>query len=144
VIVSVYPFLRAPAKSHNREGIEIHREEKVMKVSTNRSEFDAALNDPRNVFLLIFGGSSTTAASLYDAALSAVQSESWRKSVLVENIDLLTDSEKASWSVADNNYTTLSKTHVIVDHGNIKDLCLNNGKPSTRKLQTAFARADQQ
>lgn len=113
-----------------------------MIIKADRSEFDVALSDPLNNFLLLFKDTPLS-NQIHDKADGIA--EDWQKVFLITDINILTLLEKQNWYVGDDHYTTLSKEknlkRSVVEQELLAKLCVA-GKPSSRLIQVAFAKAD--
>lgn len=112
-----------------------------MKIITDRTELNIALNDAANVFLFLFGQAGSKAEQIYTMAKTSV-TEEWRQTVLIPDIAVLTPEEKTQWFSGPDTYTAISKGRAAVDKGPLSNLCFSSGNPEPRKIKNAFAKAD--
>jgi len=117
-----------------------------MIITTNRNEFDDALSNTENTFLLIFGQEDKTAQKIHELASAPKAIEAWNIAVLIGGMAMLDAGEKAAWYKDSTHCTLLSKPDAngqrkVVEQIAFADLC-TKGVVSTRKISAAFGRAD--
>ncbi len=125
-----------------------------MVIDSDRTEFDAALEDPGNVFLLVFTENSPLARKVHDMASDPNIVEDWYIAVLFRDMSVLTDDEKKAWYGSDEKYTTLSKhkpnladafptphNRRIAGQAELSTLC-SDGEPSPRIIPIPFGVAE--
>ena len=113
-----------------------------MKITTDRTQLNAALQDTDCTILILFGSDGRKSAEAYASACRAV-TEPFRKVFLVQDPGLLTAQEQTDWYSGDESYVALSKGKAIVKNGKIAQLCFASGNPEPRRIRNIFAIADQ-
>ena len=113
-----------------------------MKITTDRTQLDSALQDTDCIILMLFGSDGSKSAEVYASACRAI-TEPYRKVFLVQNPGLLTAQEQTDWYSGDESYVALSKGKAIVKNGKIAQLCFASGNPEPRRIRNIFAIADQ-
>jgi hypothetical protein len=116
-----------------------------MVIDDSRSELDTALKDPTNAIFLVFGVSNVSAESVHSAATEVA--ESYDKPFLIRKLSVLSAAETAAWYVNDQTYVALSKAKLdgkrnVVEQRPLDDLLTSTGKPSSRKIQAMWGRAE--
>lgn len=124
-------------------------------VRQSRAALDRALGLPRdasgkpkpsarpNVVLLLFGSEHGPERDLHDTS-EATMTQPWRKTFLVTDSSILTASERSRWGAVDDHYAVHKVDGDLVPtKGEIVELQLMSGRPSRRKLRSAFAHAEQ-
>lgn len=113
-----------------------------MKITTDRTQLDAALQDTNCTILILFGSDGGKSAEVYASACRAI-TEPFRKVFLIQNPGILAAQEQTDWYSGDESYVGLSKSKAVVRNGKIAQLCFASGNPEPRKIRNIFAIADQ-
>jgi len=114
-----------------------------MKITTDRTQLNAALQDTDRTILILFGSDGSKSAEVYSSACKAI-TEPFRNVFLVQNPGLLTAQEQTDWYSGDESYVALSRSQAVVEKGAIAQLCFASGKPEARKIRRVFSIADQE
>lgn len=116
-----------------------------MIIDEDRSELDKALQGPENCLLLTFGESNPKGEDIHATASQVALSQ--HKPFHIKKTRVLTADEFAEWYKDDQKYTLLSKLQPtftkrkVVEQMPLDDLNTATGKPSSKKITTAWGRA---
>lgn len=113
-----------------------------MKITTDRTQLDAALHDTDCTILILFGSDGSKSAEVYASACKAI-TETIRKVFIVQNPGVLAAQEQADWYSGDESYVALARNRVPAKKGATAELCFPSGKPNPRKIINIFAIMDQ-
>lgn len=115
-----------------------------MKIATDRTELQLALDDASTTLLLLFG-ESPLVDKLHAKAESIGLDPDWRV-FWISNPGLLADDEMRDWYRDDGQYVTLSMLgngdKRGVKTGQLSGLCQSSGEPSAAALRKSFTAAD--
>jgi hypothetical protein len=111
-------------------------------ISQDRRLLDEALRDPTKTLLILSGGQDSEAKSVHDLAQEGI-TEPWRKTFLLLDLSVLSETEKEKWVSSENRYAVYkTSSDTVAQEGAVSDFILPSGKPSILKIRSAFAKGD--
>jgi len=111
-------------------------------ISQDRRPIDDALRDPTTTLLILSGGQDSDAKAVHDLAQVGI-TEPWRKTFLLLDLSVLSETEKEKWMNSENRYAVYkTSSDKVAQQGPVSDFILSSGKPSILKIRSAFAKGD--
>lgn len=115
----------------------------MVRLTTDRTELDAALGNDRFTLLIVAGDSAD--ANAIEALAEEKVTQPWRFVFLVTDLALLTAAETSAWVDDVDQYCVLGgdAPKAVAEFDTIDALQRTDGRPSILRIRRAFAKGDQ-
>jgi hypothetical protein len=111
-------------------------------INQDRGPLDDALQDPTTTLLILSGEQDSEAKAVDDLAEEGI-TEPWRKTFLLLDLSVLSETEKEKWVSSEDRYAVYkTSSDKVVQKGPASDFILPSGGPSILKIRRAFAQGD--